>query len=824
MKQADKKWKKPGSLWGLSLVFCLLATFFAGQYQGFQWLDSQLFKVASNLIATPQKKDDVVVIHLPESETPLIKSPLQRQQHLARLITKVAKVKPAAMVLVLDQLPPQYPALDEFDTLNSQLKSVTKSLKGKRNRKTRKELQDINKNLSLLTSKDQNLIEVILKHDVLVVMPTHESGKHYIDPQQKLFVEWPDDKKPPALYLSKLPRLTFPVVKEIHGKIDLDKPRFPVQPVYSRLSQSASSWPLVWREGENFYPDLVATLFGRLEGSASLGWVEGQGVQYSSQMIKTDMAGQVVPLFSLASAKQHDLPIFNFDNIPNKELSGFKRKVVLIGHEGNVELANIAFAVNSLREHVAFHTPLWGMIAEKVVLVLIFFYFLFVASRLRKSAEIILGTFLLFILITVQFGLLIIKGYWVPVGACISLLFVGHLITFIQKQLNQKFENLHQQVHDARWLLGKNQYEQDDFTHAFESLKHCYPTTDVIDRIYKTGLEFERQRQYENALETFNYIRATSKGYKDVERRIQTLMNISGNKPTIISPFNGEKTLVMSDHDLEKPVIGRYELIRELGRGEMGIVYLGKDPKIMREVAIKTLNFAQFEKRELKVIKERFCKEAETAGRLNHPNIVTIYDVGDERDLAFIAMDYILGSDMSAFVKAEALLPADVVFKCIIQVADALDYAHQQGVVHRDIKPGNIIYNQETRLVKVTDFGIARIMDTEHTRTGTILGSPAYMSPEQLAGSKVNGTADLFSLGVTLFQLLSGEFPFKGDTIASLAYKIANEKHRPIRDLCPDLPKGLTRLINKALQKDPAKRFTSGKEMKQALVKILQEL
>jgi len=824
MKQADKKWKKPGSLWGLSLVLCLLVTFFAGQHQWFQWLDSQFFKVASNLIAAPQKKDDVVVIHLPESETPRIKSPLQRQQHLARFIKEVAKVKPAAMVLVLDQLPPPHPALDEFDTLNSQLKSVTKNLQGKRNRKTRKELQDINKKLSSLISKDQNLIDVILKNDVLVAIPVHESDKHYIDPQQKLFVEWPDDKKPPALYLAKLPGLTFPAVKEIQRNNDLDKPRCPVQPVYSRLSQPASSWPLIWREGENFYPDLVATLFGRLEGSASLGWIEGQGVQYSSQMIKTDMAGQVVPLFSLASDKQHDLPIFNFSNIPNKELSRFRKKVVLIGHEGNAELANIAFAVNSLREHVAFHTPLLGMIAEKVMLVLIFFYFLFVVSRLRKSAEIILGTFLLFVLITLQFGLLIIKGYWVPVGACVSFLFVGHLITFIQKQLNQKFENLHQQVHEARWLLARNQYEQDDFTQAFESLKHCYPTADVIDRIYKTGLEFERQRQYEKALETFNHIRTTSKGYKDIERRIQTLMNISGDQPTIVSPFNGEKTLVMSDNDLEKPVIGRYELIRELGRGEMGIVYLGKDPKIMREVAIKTLNFSQFEKRELKVIKERFTKEAETAGRLNHPNIVTIYDVGDERDLAFIAMDYILGSDMSAFVKNEALLPADVVLKSIIQVADALDYAHKQGVVHRDIKPGNIIYNQETRLVKVTDFGIARIMDTENTRTGTILGSPAYMSPEQLAGSKVNGTADLFSLGITLFQLLSGEFPFKGDTIASLAYKIANEKHRSIRDVRPDLPKGLTRLINKALQKDPGKRFATGKEMKEALEKILQEL
>jgi eukaryotic-like serine/threonine-protein kinase len=278
---------------------------------------------------------------------------------------------------------------------------------------------------------------------------------------------------------------------------------------------------------------------------------------------------------------------------------------------------------------------------------------------------------------------------------------------------------------------------------------------------------------------------------------------------------SGNKTsLFLGKSGLQKPMLGRYQIDSEIGRGAMGTVYLGHDPRISRTVAIKTLSLSEeFESEQLEEIKSRFFREAEAAGRLNHPNIVTIYDIGEDQDLAYIAMDYLKGKDLSTYCKKDNRLPDDEVLNVIAQVARALDYAHENHVVHRDIKPANIIYNETTGKPTVTDFGVACLTDSSKTKTGTVLGSPYYMSPEQLAGSKVDGRSDLFSLGVALYQLLSGELPFLGDSMANLMYRITNEKHTDIRILRPDLPNCITNLINKSLNKDIEKRFQSGKQM-----------
>jgi serine/threonine-protein kinase len=243
----------------------------------------------------------------------------------------------------------------------------------------------------------------------------------------------------------------------------------------------------------------------------------------------------------------------------------------------------------------------------------------------------------------------------------------------------------------------------------------------------------------------------------------------------------------------------------------MGVVYLGRDPKINRIVAIKTMALSQeFEEDELKEVKERFFREAETAGRLNHPNIVTIFDAGEEHDLAYIAMEFLKGKDLVPYTKPGNLMP---LAKVMDIVADALSYAHQNNVVHRDIKPANIMYEPESDTVKVTDFGIARITDSSKTKTGMVLGTPSYMSPEQLAGKKIDGRSDLFSLGVTLYQLVSGKLPFEGESMAQLMFKIANEPHPPVRELAPQVPECLAAIIDKALAKDFTQRYQTGAEM-----------
>jgi eukaryotic-like serine/threonine-protein kinase len=268
----------------------------------------------------------------------------------------------------------------------------------------------------------------------------------------------------------------------------------------------------------------------------------------------------------------------------------------------------------------------------------------------------------------------------------------------------------------------------------------------------------------------------------------------------------------------EKPMLGRYQVEKELGKGAMGVVYLGKDPKIGRVVAIKTMALSQeFEADELVEVKERFFREAETAGRLSHTNIVTIYDAGEEHDLCYIAMELLKGKDLMPFTKSGATLPVGKVISIVARVADALGYAHKQNVVHRDVKPANIMYEPGSDVVKVTDFGIARITDSSKTKTGMVLGTPSYMSPEQLQGKKIDGRSDLFSLAVTLYQLSSGRLPFEGDSMAQLMYRIANEHAPDILQYNPSLPPAFVAFLDKALSKDAEQRYQTGEEFAAAL-------
>jgi serine/threonine-protein kinase len=273
-------------------------------------------------------------------------------------------------------------------------------------------------------------------------------------------------------------------------------------------------------------------------------------------------------------------------------------------------------------------------------------------------------------------------------------------------------------------------------------------------------------------------------------------------------------TLLLDGDSIEKPMLGRYQVEKELGKGAMGIVYLGRDPKISRVVAIKTMALAQeFENDELDEVKERFFREAETAGRLSHPNIVTIYDAGEEHDLAYIAMEFLKGGDLAKYTKKDNLLDMKTVVSIVTRAAEGLAFAHAQNVVHRDIKPANLMYEAESDSLKITDFGIARITDSSKTKTGMVLGTPSYMSPEQLAGKKVDGRSDLFSLGVMLYQMLTGSLPFKAESMASLMFKITNEEAPDIKTLNADIPECLVEIINKTLVKNADDRYQTGTDM-----------
>ncbi len=254
--------------------------------------------------------------------------------------------------------------------------------------------------------------------------------------------------------------------------------------------------------------------------------------------------------------------------------------------------------------------------------------------------------------------------------------------------------------------------------------------------------------------------------------------------------------------------LGRFEISSVLGQGAMGVVYLANDPEIERPVAIKTVRPEAMRGESAGEIEARFLKEAKLAGRLQHPSIVTVYDVGRDRDVCFIAMEYVEGKPLTRYLRASDALPLTAKIGIIRQVAEALAHAHERGVLHRDIKPGNILIAKDGR-VKVTDFGIGKFTaaaTSELTRTGQMIGSPAYMSPEQVRGEKVDARSDLFSLGVVLYELLTGVRPFPGESITTLVYQILHTEPRDPRELKADLPMSTREVMARLLAKQPEKR------------------
>ena len=253
--------------------------------------------------------------------------------------------------------------------------------------------------------------------------------------------------------------------------------------------------------------------------------------------------------------------------------------------------------------------------------------------------------------------------------------------------------------------------------------------------------------------------------------------------------------------------IGRYEIVSELGRGAMGIVYRAHDPRIGRDVAIKTIKLAdQAGPDETQGLRDRLFREAQSAGRLSHPGIVTIYDIAEENGIAYISMEFVEGRTLEGMMSSGEVGDLATVARLIEQMASALDYAHAREIVHRDIKPANILVTDEGEM-KITDFGIARIASSKMTQTGTVMGTPSYMSPEQVRGESIDGRSDQFSLTVMAYELVTGSKPFTGDSLTSVIFKIVSEEPKLPRSINADLPEDLDKTILKGLAKRPEERF-----------------
>lgn len=355
--------------------------------------------------------------------------------------------------------------------------------------------------------------------------------------------------------------------------------------------------------------------------------------------------------------------------------------------------------------------------------------------------------------------------------------------------------------HEAIKMLGLSYQEKGSLELAYNTYNKLPLNGEVMTLLYHLAIQLEKKRKNSLAVQIYKKIHNKDKDFEDVAQRLSTF----GVKT--LEPISDDSTILLK----QGQTLGRYEIVKELGKGAMGEVYLANDAHIDRHVAIKTFRFGrEIDEKSLRTIKENLLREARMAGKLSHPNIVTIYDAGEDWDLSYIAMEVLEGVELPNYCKPGNLFPYERVVEIVSSVACALDYAHDHGVIHRDIKPANILI-QQGGSIKVTDFGIACVKEKRDRRE--IAGTPVYMSPEQISGHEIDGRTDLYSLGVVLFELLTGRKPFTAPNIGTLRKKIVNNPVPQLREIRGGVPEHFQSIINKLLEKNKEKRYSRGEDL-----------
>jgi eukaryotic-like serine/threonine-protein kinase len=498
----------------------------------------------------------------------------------------------------------------------------------------------------------------------------------------------------------------------------------------------------------------------------------------------------------------------------------------------------IASTVTSLTTGKIYARPAYAVALEWLVALAVIAFAAFALPFAGIGFGALGSVLFIAILIVAEIGLLSSSMVWVRlVLPCLGVL-VGYGL-FLPGELMRRATSRSEDAKSASVAslrnLGQTFQRQGQLDLAFETYRRCPLDAATMELLFLLGNDFEKRRQTQKASNVYSYIAARDPNYRDLRARRARLKeqpqtrNVAAPPPppAPVRATAPELETQPSDPDLAYPAprhasptrtLGRYEIERELGKGAMGTVYLGRDPKINRVVAIKAIPLVEeFEENDLQEARARFFREAEMAGRLNHPAIVTVYDAGEDHGLAYIAMEYLRGTHLSHFTEHARLLPFKNTMLLVARMADALYYAHRQNVVHRDIKPANIMFNPDTDELKITDFGIARLTDTSRTKTGIVLGTPSFMSPEQLEGRPIDGRSDQFALGVSLYQLLCGQLPFRAESMPRLMQKIATEPHASVRLVRPELPDCIDPIIARALAKSADDRYAHCGELASAL-------
>ena len=586
----------------------------------------------------------------------------------------------------------------------------------------------------------------------------------------------------------------------------------------------------VFRYGDAYYPSYAVQLVLAYSGlkTQEAVFTPGRELRIGKLSIPLDESNRMLVTYN---GPEQTFQYFAFHDVMNDKVAmdACKGKIVIIGPTAlgvattfvtplainfpSIEM--IANIIENILHRKFLMRPPWAGKIELALLLAVGLFIMFALPRLKALAGLVLSLMLL-VGMTAAGTYLFVNGHWVKVAYPSILLGLGYLVVISKRFfVTEKGKELVEaSAIETNKMLGLSFQGQGMLDLAFEKFRLCPVDDNMKDTLYNLALDFERKRQFAKAAAVLEHVWAKDLKYKDAAAKIPMLKAASAG--AVFGGIGGGKkegTVVIAG-GAAKPTLGRYEIQKDLGRGAMGVVYLGRDPKINRQVAIKTMVLDEgSDAASTKEIKERFFREAESAGTLNHPNIVRIFDAGEEAEVAYIAMELLEGHDFTCYTRKASLLPVTQALDYAATVADALDYAHARGIVHRDVKPANVMLLKDGT-VRVADFGIARITASSKTATGTVLGTPSYMSPEQVAGRKVDGRSDLFSLTVVLYELLTGEKPFQGgEGIGTLLFQIANDPHPDPLTIRPDLPSCVVPVINRGLAKKPEERYARGQLM-----------
>ena len=760
-------------------------------------LDQQLLKLSSIMVGQANIKADIVIIDLPVSEVERIVKEPGAAYDTIELLRRLSLHSDSILGLFVEHLP-----------INSGLKS-TDSLQRLMSLETNLASQDpaLYKEIEQLIKNDNDFYAWL---DAGTITPgIVSSGSSAKVPGEYLL---PDD------YISLVSSEESSIFERLPKGVDNSLKQFLIS--HSLLRQNPMASPLFFVEENELVPSLPLLIYKKWllkekpQSDIDLVWDQIQYLKLENLRMPIGSQGEVYPLWGGATGTELAIKHISLQEALKKTPQA---SVILLAENGERMAIDSAYSFLSLQHQAYFYSPAWFVLLEFSIVVMLTIFLVWIIPHFGFATGLLASAFIAMLMIVAQTAWQIAHFQYLPMGLSLQYLLLGYSIMLLWLRSKKQIDSLVASCHQTSLLLSKKLLQEGHIDDALKCMDNCVTCDESLSLIYQIAVEQEKKRQYNEAAQTYKLLSIRKRRYKDAATRAKKLASFEPGAQSSGADLSLTQTLVMPESELSKPVLGRYEISRELGRGAMGVVYLGKDPKISRQVAIKTLSYAQFDSARLKEVKQRFLREAEAAGRLDHPNIVKVFDVGEERDLAYIAMDYALGQPLSDFTRHGELLAVDVIYKIVADVAEALDYAHQQKVVHRDIKPANIIFDVESNRVKVSDFGIARLTDDSKTKTGDVFGSPLYMAPEQLKGKKVTGAADIYSLGASFYQLLTGVGPFSGDSLANLTYQILNSKHKSVRSIRRDLPASACRIINKALQKDPSKRYACGNEMAEAL-------